>query len=645
MDFGPSGQPLRPWTPEAPLGLSALSFRLNQPFPEQTVNSCIALYLTWKYWIPRKTYHLTILDVETTANTIRWELELPPGIPVLPDSDQFLVPIAIFNRETPLVAGTLSDDTGREVQLLTARENQTLTNQMHDSLRSFPSNLGKRLLEREVIGRSESLKRDEEIEARQSVRRIQSRLGFKDASGVFDEATEDAVKGLQKLKGLEDDGIVGPQTAAALMDSPFPEDFQGSELTGEQRAILPDPNTGYLQIVMMSDPTRLRRSLTLQYETATVDSRSAEEVFPYLESKALRSLFPSNPEKSEPSPSLPPFRLCQALRRRVHELFSLDSSRLAINWPISGLGDAERSRVEIEVPPELEIDAVAGFWLPPREDLPESYGKRENDALPIEAETTSSRVFFLPADTRRLAGDQGSSEHYADIREVPELPHLWATWRDQPAPVFVFLRPRWEELRDSFLGLGLGSVVLLLAAGFTLLSALLVDPGLVEERVNKVPLAAVVAFTASIATSILIQRDRNEMAGFLLKPVRLRLAGLGLLPVLAAVTIAIPVQAWINGLILLVLALVELLYTLRCRKDLKDGKPEILLNRNEALSWFDRARVRFVRDVELFRKWDFHERDGEKESPLTDSALMGAAQEFAASAGWHEGKNQQAGFR
>lgn len=694
--------PIHPWALEAPKGREALSFPLSKQFPSQTVNSCIALYLTWNRWIPRKTYRFTFLDTETIAHRIRWELELPPGLPVLPGSDQFLLPLAIFSRDVPLVATKLTDETGREAPLLTSSETEGLTRQMLGEIKDSNTQLAHRLFRREVLGEDAFLKRGDRGFA---VRRLRSALRLTGTSDEFDDGVEEAVRCFQRDEDLTVDGIVGSQTAAVMMGeadkkrsllSILGEEgslmigdesiavkrlrlllnlpgnsfrFDGAlqnvvrafqkanglkvtgsvnqdtaaaidsksvgPLTDHQRAWLPGQDSGFLQTVLMTDPTRLRRSLTLEYETAY----EAPERVSFLARDTLLKLL--NRELPESEGDLSPLRLA--------------SSRLSVTWLMSGLGDAGRSRIECEAPDELEIEAVSGCWITPDKEQGANFPNESEapySALPIRAEATSSRAYFLPEDTRQVGSVPVGDTNYSRIaiqepledsmstwRDQPGFDrrknsHLWATWRDQPAFVTVLIRPRWQDLRDSFIGLGFGSVILLIAAALTLISSVLVDPELIPLRVNKTPLAAVVAFTASIATSILIRPDSNEMAGLLLRPIRLRLAVLGLLPVLAAITIAIPVEPWINGIILLVLAGVELWYTQWCRTRLRvDGLPEVTAFENvDSRVW--EAPIRVVRNTEAFRRFDFEGEHEEEENPLTDRGLIGAAQGFADSAGW-----------
>ena len=60
---------------------------------------------------------------------------------------------------------------------------------------------------------------------------VQRALGIS-TSGVFDQRTKVAVEQFQRQKGLVIDGIVGPQTKAALGLAPAPAPTSGSASTG-----------------------------------------------------------------------------------------------------------------------------------------------------------------------------------------------------------------------------------------------------------------------------------------------------------------------------------------------------------------------------------------------------------------------------
>ena len=67
----------------------------------------------------------------------------------------------------------------------------------------------------------------------EAVKAIQEKLELR-AGGIFDSQTEAAVKSFQRSKALKDDGIVGPNTAAALgidLEAFLTTDIQDTTLT------------------------------------------------------------------------------------------------------------------------------------------------------------------------------------------------------------------------------------------------------------------------------------------------------------------------------------------------------------------------------------------------------------------------------
>lgn len=290
-----------------PRRIGELRFPAESGFPSETVDSVIALYLTWRKWIHRRTDRLKFLDLTTVARETWWEMEFPDGLPTLPESDMFLVPIGLFKRDMPLLNVRSVDESDREVPLLTSRENRTLSEAM-------------------LTRTAEIEPGDRPSESWEALCRLQEQWGRLTEIGAGD-----------LLEGL-----------SAELDYLTPNAIA-------TRCLMVDLLFGYLQIGVLRAPTERRRSLRITYEEQLRRLPQAADAKRGYSTESRLGIIGDR-------------YLGTALSRNTQPLRSESGSRMHVVWPMWSAGDSEREHLEIEAPEPLEIEDAFSSWYSPTED-------------------------------------------------------------------------------------------------------------------------------------------------------------------------------------------------------------------------------------------------------------------------------------
>jgi hypothetical protein len=290
----------------------ALVFESEREYPPEVVDSTIALYLTWRRWIRRRTDRLSFIDLTTVRRTTIWEFELPDGLPHLRDSDLCLVPIGLFTPEKTLRNVCLTDPRGA-AYLLTSAETERLA--------------------QEMLAR---------------------------AAQVDPAARKPGLAG--SVHGLEL-GAAHPErlhmTDSELIQSLGHADYPD---VLSLRVLAAELRLSYLQVAAITLGNSRRRSLTLEYEERLMmpDELGAGEsgadggnrlIAARLGSCAAayhQAVLESGGDRNT-----------RSLRQR---LLGHDSEKLHVVWPLWCAGDTESTHVEIEAPPPLEVEDAYGAW-------------------------------------------------------------------------------------------------------------------------------------------------------------------------------------------------------------------------------------------------------------------------------------------